>query len=82
MSIADIAADSHYQARGMIASVPDATMPDGVAVMPGIVPQFSETPGIITHSGGEMGADNVNVYSELLGLSKEELERLSAEGVI
>lgn len=82
MSIADIAADPHYQARGMIASVPDAEMPGGVAVMPGIVPQLRETPGTITHSGGEIGADNISVYSELLGLSKEEMNRLTAEGVI
>jgi crotonobetainyl-CoA:carnitine CoA-transferase CaiB-like acyl-CoA transferase len=82
MSIADIAADRHYQARGMLASVPDARMPGGVTYMPGIVPRLTETPGAILHSGGDLGADNAAIYGDLLGLSAGELERLRTEGVI
>jgi len=81
-SIADIAADPQFQARGMIASVADARMPDGAVAMAGIVPKLSATPGLILHAGGEPGADNAAVYAELLGLSAEELDRLHAEGVI
>lgn len=62
MSIADIAADEQYQARGMIAGVPDERMPDGVAYMPGIVPHLTGTPGAIVHSGGNLGADNAAIY--------------------
>ncbi|HEU5347648.1 MAG TPA: CoA transferase [Ktedonobacterales bacterium] len=82
MSIADIASDAQFQARGMIARVPDARMPEGAAVMPGIIPRLSETPGRITHSGGELGADNQAVFGDLLGISDTELERLQANNII
>ncbi len=81
-SIADIAADAHFQARGMIARVADERMSDGAVAMAGIVPKLSATPGTIAHAGGAPGADNAAVYGELLGLSAEELDRLHAEGVI
>lgn len=82
MSIADIAADEQYQARGMIATVPDERMPEGVTYMPGIVPHLTETPGAIVHSGGNLGADNAAVFGDFLGLTTAELERLEADGVI
>lgn len=82
MSIADIAADRHYQARGMLASVPDERMPDGVTYMPGVVPRLTETPGALLHSGGDLGADNSAIYGDALGLSARELERLHTEGII
>lgn len=82
MSIADIAANPQYQARGMIASVPDARMPEGAATMQGIIPTLTGTPGAIKWTGRDLGADNVSVYAGLLGLSPAELERLSSEGVI
>ncbi|HEY0756488.1 MAG TPA: CoA transferase [Ktedonobacteraceae bacterium] len=82
MSIADIAADEQYQARGMIAAIPDDRMPEGVTFMPGIVPRLMATPGTIARSGGNLGVDNQAIYSEFLGLDTQELERLQAEGVI
>lgn len=82
MSIADIAANEQFQARGMIATVPDERLTEGVAFMPGIVPGLGETPGVITHSGGDLGADNQAVYGDFLGLDARELERLQTEGVI
>jgi crotonobetainyl-CoA:carnitine CoA-transferase CaiB-like acyl-CoA transferase len=82
MSIADIAADPQYQARGMIASVPDARLPDGQVTQPGVIPTLSGTPGAISWSGGALGADNACVYGDLLGLSAEEIARLASEGII
>ncbi|GHO71510.1 succinyl-CoA--D-citramalate CoA-transferase [Ktedonobacter sp. SOSP1-52] len=82
MSIADIAANSHYQARGMISQVSDMRMPGHIAFMPGIVPHLSETPGAISHSGGELGVDNACIYRDLLGLDETELNRFIGEGVI
>ncbi len=82
MSIADIAADKQYQARGMIAQVPDERMPQGVLYLPGIVPRLMETPGVLTHGGRDLGADNQAVYGDLLGLSQAQIEQLSSEGVI
>jgi crotonobetainyl-CoA:carnitine CoA-transferase CaiB-like acyl-CoA transferase len=82
MSIADIADDPQYLSRGMIAQVPDARMLDGVAVMPGIIPRLTETPGRIARAGGALGADNASVYRDLLGLTDDDVARLEAEGVI
>ncbi len=82
MSIADIAADPQYQARGMIAPVPDERMPQNLTYMPGVVPRLTETPGEITHSGGDIGADNAAIYGGLLDLSTADIEQLTAEGVI
>ena len=82
MSIADIAADPQFQARGMLAQVPDARMPDGVAVMSGIIPRLTATPGAIRSTGGALGADNDAVFQGLLGLSAEELAQLAQDGVI
>jgi formyl-CoA transferase len=50
--------------------------------MPGLVPRLAETPGSVEWYGGSLGAHNEEVYRGLLGLSTEELERLSGEGVI
>jgi crotonobetainyl-CoA:carnitine CoA-transferase CaiB-like acyl-CoA transferase len=82
MSIANIAADEHFQERGMIAAIPDERMPEGVAYMPGIVPRLVETPGAIVHSGADLGHDNHAIYSDFLGLDAQELARLQTEGVI
>ncbi|MGH2516614.1 MAG: CaiB/BaiF CoA transferase family protein, partial [Ktedonobacterales bacterium] len=41
MSIADIAADPQFQARDMLAHVPDERLPEGAAILPGIVPRLT-----------------------------------------
>jgi crotonobetainyl-CoA:carnitine CoA-transferase CaiB-like acyl-CoA transferase len=50
--------------------------------MQGVVPRFLGTPGEVRHSGRALGADNVEVYTGLLGLSQTELDDLIAQGVI
>lgn len=82
MSIADIAADPQFQARGMIAHVPDDRVETGEVVLPGIVPVLTKTPGVIRYAGGDVGADTAAVFAELLDLSQAELERLAADRVI
>jgi formyl-CoA transferase len=79
-SIADIAADPHYQARENFVEVTHPTL--GTLKMPGIVPKFSQTPGAVAFAGPELGAHNAEVLQGLLGLSAEELTRLRAEGVV
>lgn len=81
MSIADIAVDPQFQARGMIAGVPDARIPGGEVVMPGVVPHLTATPGVIRHAGSEPGADNDAVFGDLLGLTESEREQLANAGV-
>ncbi len=82
LSIADIAADPQFQARGMIARIPDERLPEGAAVLPGVVPRLSATPGAIRHAGGERDRDTAAVLSDLLGLDADEVARLAAQGVI
>jgi formyl-CoA transferase len=58
-SAADIHADAHYRARGMIEPV---TLPDGTPLdIPGIVPKLSETPGVTRWIGPELGQHNEEV---------------------
>src|SRR5262245_1473413 len=77
--IADIAADAHYAARGMIG---EHRLPDGTPVkLPGIVPKMSETPGDTRWIGPELGAHTAEVLGAL-GYSAEEQEALRKRGVI
>jgi len=82
MSIADIAADPQFQERDMMARVPDERLLDGTAILPGVVPRLTATPGRIAHAGGELGADNDAIFGDLLGLDAGAQARLAADGVI
>ena len=78
-SVADIVADPHYQARGMIL---DAQLPGGVETkMPGVVPKLSETPGVINWQGPSLGQHTQAVLTEL-GLSESAIQRLKNEGIV
>jgi formyl-CoA transferase len=60
---ADIAADPHYQARGMIEQV---TLPDGGTLdIPAAVPKLSETPGRTEWIGPALGAHLDEVLASL-----------------
>ena len=78
-SAADIAADPHFRARGMIEHV---TMPDGVPLhIPGIVPRLTETPGETKWVGPKLGEHTEEVLAAL-GIARDECARLRADGVI
>lgn len=80
-TIADIFDDPQYQAREMLVTHVDPEF--GEYVGPGIVPKLSRTPGAVRWSATwEEGSHNREIYGDLLGLPDEELERLSAEGVL
>jgi formyl-CoA transferase len=67
-TIADIAADPHYQARGMIDHV---TLDDGTRVaVPGIVPKLSLTPGTHRRNAPALGQDTREVL-QAAGLDAE-----------
>ncbi|HQR53715.1 MAG TPA: CaiB/BaiF CoA-transferase family protein [Burkholderiales bacterium] len=77
--IADIVADAHYQARGMIEQL---HLADGQTLLaPGIVPKLSATPGATAWLGPELGAHTAEVLSEL-GYDTAAITALRAEGVI
>jgi formyl-CoA transferase len=78
-SIADIAADPHYAARGMIV---DTIAGDGEPLrQPGIVPKLSETPGTIRDAAPELGEHTAQVLREI-GYGEAQIEALRAQGVV
>jgi formyl-CoA transferase len=80
-SIADIFADEHFREREMLVPHDDPEL--GTYLGPGVTPKFSQTPGAVRWTGAwEPGADNAEVFGELLGRSEQELERLEARGAI
>jgi len=62
-TVADIAADPHFLARGMIQQ---ASTPDGLALaVPGIVPKLSATPGAIRSAAPTLGEHTDEVLATL-----------------
>jgi crotonobetainyl-CoA:carnitine CoA-transferase CaiB-like acyl-CoA transferase len=80
-TIADIFEDDQFAAREMLLDAEDQEI--GRYKTPGIVPKLSASPGRLRWSGRwEPGADNEQVFGELLGLSPAELDDLRDEGVV
>ena len=62
-TVADIASDPHFLARGMVAQ---ATTPDGLPLaVPGIVPKLSATPGAIRSPAPTLGQHTTEVLDAL-----------------
>jgi formyl-CoA transferase len=60
-TVADIAADPHYRARGMIERITSA---DGLALdVPGVVPKLSRTPGGIAQPAPRLGQHTAQVVA-------------------
>jgi len=80
-TIADVAADPHYQARNMIRREKDDFF--GEIAVPGIVPVLSETGGDVGWLGSPApGSHNEEVYNGVLGISVDELTELEKDGII
>ncbi len=78
-TIADIAADPHYKARGMLAEV---QYPDGTRVsVPGVIPKLSRTPGAHRRNAPALGQDTDTVLREI-GLSEEQIAALKKRGIV
>ncbi len=78
-TVADIAADPHYQARGMLSSV---QMDDGTTVsVPGIVPKLSRTPGAHVRNAPDVGQDTDAVLASM-GLTHEQIDQLRVQGIV
>jgi formyl-CoA transferase len=76
---ADIAADPHYAARGMIEEIVAA---DGAPLkVPGIVPKLSATPGAIRTPAPKLGEHTDEVLSSI-GYTKDEISGLRKNGII
>jgi succinyl-CoA---D-citramalate CoA-transferase len=79
-TVEDIFCDPHYAARENIVAVEDADL--GEVKMASVTPRFSGARTDIRWPGGALGQHNDDVYGDLLGLSKPELQELALEGVI
>ena len=80
-TIADVFADPQVQARDMLVEHDDPEI--GTFRGPGITPRFSATPGAVRWSGPwEPGAQNAEVFGDLLARDEETLAGLRERGVI
>ena len=78
-SAADIAADPHYAARGMIEEV---TAGDGEPLkVPGIIPKLSATPGAIRARAPKLGEHTDEVLTGI-GYTKAEISALRKSGIL
>lgn len=76
----DIFTDPHYAARENLVQVDH---PDfGTIRIPSVVPRLSKTPGEVKWPGAPIGAYNSEVYTDLLGLSADDIEGLKNNNVI
>jgi len=78
-SIADIFEDPQYRARGNIRMTDSRA---GAIAVPDVVPRLSATPGEIHWLGEAVGAQNEEIFRDLLGLKEHELSEMRDQGVI
>ena len=78
-TVADIAADPHYEARGMLHRI---QMDDGDELtIPGIVPKLSRTPGAHGRNAPHIGQDTMAVLQSI-GLSDDQIAALREKGIV
>ncbi|MDI1269849.1 MAG: CaiB/BaiF CoA-transferase family protein [Polaromonas sp.] len=78
-TVADIAADPHYAARGMLQKV---QMDDGSEIaVPGFVPKLSATPGSQRRNAPALGQDTDAVLREV-GLTEAQIGALRQRGIV
>jgi formyl-CoA transferase len=77
-TVADIAKDPHYKARGNIETI---KMQDGLSVdVPGVFPKLSRTPGSIKTLAPDIGQNTEEILRGI-GLSEAQVASLKARGV-
>ena len=77
-TVADIASDIHYKARGNIETI---QMRDGTTLdVPGVIPKLSRTPGSIKSLAPDIG-ENTDAILHDIGLSDDQVASLKARGI-
>lgn len=76
----DMFADPHFAAREAIVTVQHPTLGD--FPMQNVFPKLSETPGKVRSVGPELGQNNEEIYTQLLGIDEDTVSSLRAAGVI
>lgn len=79
-SIREIFEDPQYKARENLLRVQDPRV--GELVVPAPIPRLSETPATFKHTGRPLGADNEEIFLDLVGLTSDELRAARAAGVV
>lgn len=78
-NVEDMFNDEHFHARSLFETVEINGEP---LKIPAILPKLGRTPGKTRWPGPDLGSHNQAILGELLGLSDDELSRLSKDGVI
>ena len=77
-TVADIANDPHYKARGNIQTI---QMQDGSKLdVPGVIPKLSRTPGSIKTLAPDIG-ENTDEILQSIGLNKSQVASLKERGI-
>jgi len=77
--VADMMGDPHYNARGMFETVQVGGDP---LKIPALVPRLEDTPGRTQWPGPALGEHNDEILGGRLGYSRDEMQRLTDDGVI
>jgi CoA:oxalate CoA-transferase len=79
-SFGEVCNDPQLLNRNMIIDVEQPL--SGKVRVPGSPYKMSKTPGDVNHHSPYLGENNLEIYSEMLGYSQEEIDRLSGSGII
>ena len=80
LTVSDIFEDAHYAARQNLETVEHPKL--GPLRMQGVVPRMLGTPAEPIAPAHDLGQDNEDVFQQLLGVERDEYQRLQAHGVI
>ena len=78
-TIADIYKDEHFHARDMLVKVAHPVL--GHTTQAGVVPKLSRTPGVIRHTGPDLGADTRQILAGM-GLTEQQVQELIDRKVV
>jgi crotonobetainyl-CoA:carnitine CoA-transferase CaiB-like acyl-CoA transferase len=81
-TLAEVLNDPHLKSRGWYKNVDSFGKPLPQITPYAPYPVLSDTPGTIRKAAPRAGESNEEIYSGVLGLSKEELANLKSQGVI
>ena len=77
---ADMLEDPQYKAREALIKVDHERYKN--LVMQNVFPRLSKTPGKVSTKALELGQHNTEIFRELLGLGKDDFDRLWKQGAI
>jgi crotonobetainyl-CoA:carnitine CoA-transferase CaiB-like acyl-CoA transferase len=78
VSAKELLQDSHIMARQNAVTTEHPVL--GSVVMPGVVPKLSSTPGSISRPAPNVGADTMEILSDVLGLDDESIRAFVKSG--